>query len=230
MGIVGEMSKLFLAVGTRLEVRGLDRLIEAIEGRPKGVPLLTVSNHTSTVDDPLIFGVLPTRILFNSEKMRWALGAAEITHRNALYQWFFSTGQVLPIRRGEGVFQPGMNDALCLLERGQWLHVFPEGKVIPDSTASRIRLKWGVGRLILDSKIPPIVLPIIHQGLENILPLNTRIPRFGRRLVINIGEPLDTVPLRERLSIDGLTPEQRRSEATSVIAAELLKCYPPNTD
>ncbi len=113
MGIVGEMSKLFLAVATQLEVRGLDRLITAIEERPKGVPLLTVSNHTSTVDDPLIFGVLPTRILFNSEKMRWALGAAEITHRNALYRWFFSAGQVLPIRRGEGVLQPSMNDALC---------------------------------------------------------------------------------------------------------------------
>ncbi|PJF18672.1 hypothetical protein PSACC_01517 [Paramicrosporidium saccamoebae] len=153
--------------------------------------------------------------------MRWALGAAEITHRNALYRWFFSTGQVLPIRRGEGVLQPSMNDALGLLANGQWLHVFPEGKVIPDSAASRVRLKWGIGRLVLDSKIPPVVLPIVHQGLENILPLDSWIPRFGKRLVINIGEPVDTAPLRERLSAVNLSPEQRRSEATSTCAASM---------
>lgn len=39
-----------------------------------------VSNHRSTLDDPCLWGVLPTKTLFSIDKMRWTLGAADICY------------------------------------------------------------------------------------------------------------------------------------------------------
>ncbi len=45
------------------------------------------------------------------------------------------------------------------------------GKV--NEVKTEMRLKWGVGRLIADSKVTPIVIPIYHQGMDSILPNRT---------------------------------------------------------
>jgi monolysocardiolipin acyltransferase len=55
-----------------------------------------------------------------------------------------------------------MNEVLEYLDEGDWLHIFPEGRV--NDKNEYIRLKWGIGRLILDAKVPPIVLPFYHMG------------------------------------------------------------------
>lgn len=47
------------------------------------------------------------------------------------------------------------------------LHTFPEGKVLQEDAPIR-RLKWGTASLIVRSPITPIVLPIVHQGLEKV--------------------------------------------------------------
>lgn len=71
--------------------------------------------------------------------------------------------KVLPVVRGEGVYQKVMNEILNELNKGEWLHLFPEGKV--NETKSFLRLKWGVGRLVADAQTTPIVLPFYHFGL-----------------------------------------------------------------
>ena len=62
--------------------------------------------------------------------MRWSLGAREVCHSNPTHSLFFRLGQVLPIDRGAGIYQPIMNDMVEKLNEGAWLHLFPEGKVI----------------------------------------------------------------------------------------------------
>ncbi|ORX67053.1 hypothetical protein DL89DRAFT_259590 [Linderina pennispora] len=77
---------------------------------------------------------------------------------------FFAYGQTIPTIRGAGIHQLGMEIALQRLRENRWVHVFPEGKVNQDD--SLLRLKWGVGRLIMESDRVPIVVPMFHHWNE----------------------------------------------------------------
>ena len=80
-------------------------------------------------------------------------------------------------------------------EENAWIHMFPEGKVIMDGKLKRfssqfvrsvsvcliLRLKWGVGRLIMDSRLPPILIPIWLEGMEKVFPTTPPYqPRWGQ--------------------------------------------------
>lgn len=48
----------------------------AVYNRPPGVPLITVTNHESCLDEPALLGNFMTLSqLLNQEKMRWSLAA-----------------------------------------------------------------------------------------------------------------------------------------------------------
>ena len=44
--------------GQKIQVKNLDILQKATISRPKGTPLVTVSNHASCLDDPAVWGEL----------------------------------------------------------------------------------------------------------------------------------------------------------------------------
>ncbi|KAF4628062.1 hypothetical protein G7Y89_g10094 [Cudoniella acicularis] len=124
MGLTGTLSKGFLFGLNRTEVIGLDRFVDTLEkrkdvdGREKG--LITVSNHVSVLDDPLIWGVLPFKYAFDPANHRWSLGSYDICFQNRFLSSFFTYGQVLPTHRGAyskhgGLFQPTMSQAIRLL-------------------------------------------------------------------------------------------------------------------
>lgn len=52
------------------------------------------------------------------------------------------------------------------------LHTFPEGKVYQEDAPIR-RLKWGTASLIVRAPVTPIVLPIVHQGFEQVFLLSS---------------------------------------------------------
>ena len=149
-------------------------------------------------DDPGIWGTIPTRYLWSKhQKFRWALGAREICHSNWLYEWFFTLGQTLPIVRGHGIYQPVMDFALELLNRGEWIHFFPEGRVIQSPFEALLRWKWGMARLILECNVNPVLIPIWHSGFNHMLPMSSlkttylidMIPRPGKDIIIAFGKP-----------------------------------------
>lgn len=74
----------------------------------------------NSLDDPLIWGVLPLRMAFQPWTLRWGLGAHDILFQNQGLGAFFTLGQVVPVHRSMhsphgGPFQPSMTQALRLL-------------------------------------------------------------------------------------------------------------------
>ncbi|KAK4106271.1 hypothetical protein N658DRAFT_519857 [Parathielavia hyrcaniae] len=124
MGMTGILSKVFLYGFNRVEVTGLSRFLELLESRRDAAKrqrgLLTVSNHISVLDDPVIWGILPLRYAFDPSNLRWTLGAADICFANKFLSTFFTHGQVLPCHRLKhspygGPFQPALAQAIRLL-------------------------------------------------------------------------------------------------------------------
>lgn len=66
------------------------------------------------------------------------------------------------------------------------------------------RLKWGVGKLIAHSAVPPVVIPIFHTGMAHVVPLHpfTRkilhaIPRTGNKVTARVGRAIEFGDLLE---------------------------------
>lgn len=103
--------------------------------------------------------------LFNQPKMRWSLAAHDICYTRPIYSKFFSHGKCIPVVRGLGVYQKAIDFCIERLSEGEWIHLFPEGRVNMERK-QMLRLKWGVGRMIadLDQIVTPIVLPFWSVG------------------------------------------------------------------
>lgn len=124
MGITGLLGRSFLHGFNRVETTGLSRFIEILDSREapekRERGLLTVSNHVSVVDDPVVWGLLPLSYAFNPNNLRWTLGAHDICFKTKLLASFFTAGQVLPCHRAKhsphaGLHQPAMTQAIRLL-------------------------------------------------------------------------------------------------------------------
>lgn len=176
-------------------------------------PLITLSNHISCIDDPVLWSsLLPlTYYSTNTDSVRWSAAAIDICFSKPWHSAFFSLGKTFPIIRGAGIHQPAMEFASALLEDNQWLHLFPEGRVMRDDQQQVISnkdrgylFKWGISKLILDyfrgnkvlrgsrnakdtSDKHLRILPFYHLGMDKVLPIGRPyIPRFGNRITIYI--------------------------------------------
>ncbi|XP_049877420.1 tafazzin [Pectinophora gossypiella] len=221
VAVVGLFSKLIVELLNKTTVYNREALARAVR-RPPGVPLLTVSNHHSCFDDPGLWGVLDMGVLVRGSRMRWSLAAHDICFTRALHSCFFALGKCVPVRRGAGVYQPAMDFCVERLSRGDWVHIFPEGRVNVDK--EHIRFKWGVGRLVADCGPPPLVLPVWHEGMDRILP--NREPyllKFRKRVFMNVGEPIQLDTLLHRLRASNASEEETRKAITDRIQDELLR-------
>ncbi|VYS51444.1 unnamed protein product [Arabidopsis thaliana] len=193
---VSAFAKAVANLCNKSSVHNADTLMNLVQSRPPGVPLITVSNHMSTLDDPVMWGAFKGLLSLDPELARWVLAAEDICFRNPIFSYIFRTGKCIPITRGGGIYQENMNEALQRLKDGSWLHTFPEGKVFQDDVPIR-RLKWGTASLIARSPVTPIVLPIIHRGFEEMMPENYNngrrplVPLPNKHLKVVVGEPIE---------------------------------------
>ncbi|KAF9653779.1 hypothetical protein BDM02DRAFT_3107774, partial [Thelephora ganbajun] len=188
-----------------------------------------VANHLSTLDDPVMWGVLPTATYFDSKTTRWSMGAADICFTNPVSSAFFRNGQVIETFRGRGIWQPAVDLAIEKVNNGGWVHLFGEGKVCQTPTydsqngvAQLTRFKWGVGRIIMEAKSHPTVIPIWLTGFDQLMPEGRKppfnfLPRAGADLSITFGEPIPAEELFEAANSKGSSEDIVRSKLTDVV-------------
>ncbi|RVD85736.1 uncharacterized protein DFL_004046 [Arthrobotrys flagrans] len=175
------LTKGFLFGLNTTKVHNLDNLTRILDLRLQpGTPesqnaLITVSNHTSVMDDPIIWGILPFKYFLTPENLRWTLGSHDICFKNRFTTAFFSNGQVLPTYRLRhsphgGLFQtvmektllmlthPTLRDSLASSNRASPSQTSGDGSTSPESITSK--------PLALSDTVaePPIWLHIFPEG------------------------------------------------------------------
>ena len=63
-------------------------------------------------------GILDVRH-FHPDVIRWSLTAHDVCFTNALHSQFFARGNCVPVVRGAGVYQRGLDFCVDLLNRGR---------------------------------------------------------------------------------------------------------------
>jgi len=108
---------------------------------------------------------------------------------------------VLETFRGNGIYQASVDEAIQKLNRGDWIHLFGEGKVNQPNTYPRIdnvahlpRFKWGVGRIFMEPTVLPVFLPMWLTGFDQLMPEGrpfpyNYLPRLGTRVSVTFGQP-----------------------------------------
>lgn len=151
--------------------------VEAIDG-----PFITVANHSSHLDAPLLFGSMPRK------KARYlAAGAAadyffDVKWRKWLTALFFNA---FPVDRDGSRTRPGVSKKL--LDLGVPLLIFPEGGRSKDGTFGRF--KAGAAALSISTDVP--CLPVAIVGASAAMPRGVNWPLPGRLPVaVVFGSPM----------------------------------------
>jgi len=86
-----------------------------------------------------------------------------------------------------------------------------------------MRIKWGIGRAISESKKLPIVIPIYHLGMDSILPNKyPYIPHFGQKVTVIVGTPIKLEETLQDLKNSNASPLEMRLKITELIQKQLF--------
>lgn len=218
--LLGNVCHVFMNGLNRVQVHGLEKLHDALLNRPKNKPLITVSNHVASMDDPLVIAsLLPPRVLLDAQNLRWTLCASDRCFSNPVTSGFFRSVKVLPVARGDGIYQKGMDMAISKLNRGGWVHIFPEGSRSRDGGKTVRSSKRGVGRLVLDADNIPMVLPFVHTGMQDVMPVGATFPRIGKTVTVVVGDPINFDDLLD----EEVTEDVSRGKLYDAVASRIGK-------
>ncbi len=137
-------------------------------------PLIAYSNHTGSVEVPLMFTQLQPRPV---------TGLAKIESWDGWFlRWIFNLWGAIPLRRGEADMA-AMRKALEALKAGYIIGMSPEGT--RNKTGALIEAHPGIVSLALHSNAP--LIPIAHWGGENFRANLKHLKRTDFH--IRVGEP-----------------------------------------
>jgi 1-acyl-sn-glycerol-3-phosphate acyltransferase len=173
-----------------------------VEGRanvPRSGSVILAANHRSFLDSIFIPLVVHRRVTF--------VAKAEYFD-DPKTAWFFRGVGQIPIRRGGGsASERALDAAREVLDAGGVFAIYPEGTRTRDGFMHRGHT--GVARLALRTGAP--VVPVGLVGTDEVQPVDVRMPRFGRRVTIRFGEPIDPGRFagreNDRLALRALTDE-----------------------
>ncbi|QIX00515.1 hypothetical protein AMS68_006032 [Peltaster fructicola] len=126
IGVVGLLCRSFLFALNRTEVYGLEKFLHLVDSRKdpeqRQRGLITVANHVSVMDEPVIWGAMPFKYHWDTNNNRYSLASYDIMFNKGIkaLDQFFYHGNTLPTHRGAhsqpgGPFQPTMREMIRLL-------------------------------------------------------------------------------------------------------------------
>ena len=167
-GIVGPLLRLVV----RIRVEGREHV-------PEDGPVILAANHRSFLDSMFIPLVVRRRVTF--------VAKAEYFD-DPKTAWFFRGVGQIPIRReGGSASQGALTAAAEVLAEGGVFGIYPEGTRTRDGLLHRGHT--GVARLALQADAP--IVPVGLVGTDEVQPVDRRLPRFGRTVVVRFGAPID---------------------------------------
>mmetsp|Transcript_26535 Transcript_26535/g.103353 ORF Transcript_26535/g.103353 Transcript_26535/m.103353 type:complete len:365 (-) Transcript_26535:1043-2137(-) len=204
------LGKFFLHVASTTTCFDREKLTKHLVPPPFGVRdtkrgILTVMNHQSVIDDPLVLASFsPWWLPLRPSLARWGTCASDICFKGELREQYMRALKTLPVCRFIGLNQGWMDQLINYLCTGQWVNYYAEGRV---SQKYIDRMRRGVGKIMCkaaENSGGLTVIPIYHEGLEDSMPLdekNTlvyRVPRVGKRLWMIAGDPIQFEDLVKR--------------------------------
>lgn len=153
-------------------------------GRQRNTLLL--SNHQSMIDSFLVgLAAFYPRSWIAPHLIPWNAAAEENFFRTPLHAWLFDQYRCIPIRQGRR--DPyALRRMIAVLPRGI-LTLFPEGGRTRDGLVGPGRP--GAGYLILSAR--PTVIPVAVDGMQDVLPIGSVVPRVFKRIYVSYGEAVD---------------------------------------
>jgi len=208
----------FLYLLGRIVIAPLARLVyrPRVEGRrnvPRSGPVIIASNHLSFIDSIAIPVAAPRRVHFLAKSSYFEGRGA----RGALVRNLMQAVGAIPVNRGAGqAALDALEQQRQLLVDGQAVALYPEGTRSTDGRLYKGRT--GVAFLALQTGAP--VVPVGLIGTDKAMPVGARMPKFGRRVTIRFGEPIDL----SHLGAAGSGRARRQATDTIMSAIHDLSC------
>lgn len=160
---------------------------------PKHRNTLLLSNHQTMIDSFLIApaAVYPGSLV-KPFLIPWHPAAEENFFRTRFTSWLFAQFRCIPVARGRRDMR-ALYRTMRALKSGT-LILFPEGT--RSRTGDVGSGKPGAGLVILGNQ--PRVVPVAIDGVRDVLPIGSRFPRFGRRVYVYFGTPMDFSEYEDR--------------------------------
>lgn len=180
-----------------------------------------VANHASELDPPLVNAALHftsehSPLFFASDEPRFFKDTKKFGWRAYLYRPFlFRMLGAYPIFVGRGDYEKALPYQLALLEKGESLLFFPEGKLTPDGMIQKA--KPGIGFLL--HRTDAVIVPIAISGTFNVTPKSFLLRKHD--VVVRFGRPIrrSDIPV----FVNNQNPRHRDYKATAGFIMERIE-------
>ncbi|KAI1936849.1 Lyso-phosphatidylcholine acyltransferase [Ophidiomyces ophidiicola] len=236
---VAALCRGFLYALNTTEIHGQDAFLQLLEerrdhtSRKRG--LITVSNHISVMDDPIMWGAIPLHNHWGYKSFNCRLnhstygglfqptvtqairllskGPFPVTPHAApedMQQWSLQNVCVDPFSEVAMAYTTTGHDSYLApsayaCNAYSWVHIFPEGKVHQSPSKTMRYFKWGVSRLILEASECPDVVPMWIDGTDEVMHESRTFPRFLPRINKNI-----SITFGKKADVEDLFGDLRR--------------------
>jgi 1-acyl-sn-glycerol-3-phosphate acyltransferase len=148
-------------------------------------PFLFVSNHVSMLDDAFVGSIVfSPRAYWDFRFIPYHAPERKNFFKGPFFSFIMYASRCVPLTRGQGVNQPGVRKLIKHLTAGEVVYIYPEGT--RTRTGELGKGKIGVGRMVRETGAN--IIPCYHSGIEKLLPIGQKIPKFGKNIKIMIGE------------------------------------------